>query len=185
MAVFKNRRVAILGRVLASASVIACGVGTFAAPAMAQEAVEEEDVGLGEIIVTARKVAENLQDVPVAVTVFSGEDLEKQNIQKIENLANFTPGLRMVQAQSTPTAMTIALRGQVQTDILVTLDPSVGTYVDGVYWARAYGLNGNLLDINSVQVLKGPQGTLFGRNTTGGAILINSPISTNSPAGCL
>jgi iron complex outermembrane receptor protein len=70
--------------------------------------------------------------------------------------------------------LTITLRGQVQTDILVTLDPSVGTYVDGVYWARAYGLNGDFLDAQSVQVLKGPQGTLFGRNTTGGALLINS-----------
>jgi iron complex outermembrane receptor protein len=164
----------ILGRGLAGASLIAIGISGLAAPAFAQEATAEDDTGLDEIIVQARKVNENLQDVPVAVTAFSGDDLEKQNIQKVENLANFTPGLRMVQAQSTPTAMTVALRGQVQTDILVTLDPSVGTYVDGVYWARAYGLNGNLLDVKSVQVLKGPQGTLFGRNTTGGAILINS-----------
>jgi iron complex outermembrane recepter protein len=149
-----------------------------ATPVLAQAAPPAEetadDGGLTQITVTARKVAEDLQDVPVAVTAFSGDDLEKQNIQKVENLANFTPGLRIVQGQSTPTAMTIALRGQVQVDILVTLDPSVGTYVDGVYWARAYGLNGGLLDIESVQVLKGPQGTLFGRNTTGGALLINS-----------
>jgi iron complex outermembrane recepter protein len=167
----------VAGRGLATASVLAIGVAGLAAPAFAQTtkpAAEEDAGGLGEIIVTARKVNENLQDVPVAITAFSGDDLERQNVQKVENLANFTPGLRMVQAQSTPTAMTIALRGQVQTDILVTLDPSVGTYVDGVYWARAYGLNGNLLDVKSVQVLKGPQGTLFGRNTTGGAILINS-----------
>ncbi len=158
---------------LLGASALAFG---FSAPALAQEAPAAEDDGSGlkEIIVTARKVSENLQDVPVAVTAFSGDDLEKQNIQRVENLASFTPGLRMVQAQSTPTALTIALRGQVQTDILVTLDPSVGTYVDGVYWARSYGLNGSLLDLQSVQVLKGPQGTLFGRNTTGGALLINS-----------
>ncbi|NBU84853.1 MAG: TonB-dependent receptor [Sphingomonadaceae bacterium] len=174
MAVFKGASRGFFVKILSSASVAALGLGAFAAPSFAQEAEEADDSGLTEIIVTARKVEENLQEVPVAVTAFSGEDLEKQNIQKVENLANFTPGLRMVQAQSTPTAMTIALRGQVQTDILVTLDPSVGTYVDGVYWARAYGLNGNLLDIKSAQVLKGPQGTLFGRNTTGGAILINS-----------
>lgn len=158
---------------LLGASALAIG---FATPSLAQEAptAEDDDGGLKEIVVMARKVAENLQDVPVAVTAFSGEDLEKQNIQKVENIANFTPGLTMRQAQSTPTALTIALRGQVQNDVLVTLDPSVGAYVDGVYWARAYGLNGSLLDIQSVQVLKGPQGTLFGRNTTGGALLINS-----------
>ena len=137
-------------------------------------AEEESATGLSEIIVTARKVAENLQDVPVAVTVLSGDDLRQRNIQKFENIAMFTPGMAMRQAQSTPSAVTISIRGQTQSDVLVTLDPSVGTYVDGVYWARAYGLNSNLLDIQSVQVLKGPQGTLFGRNTTGGALLINS-----------
>ncbi|MET0370677.1 MAG: hypothetical protein ABW039_04780 [Sphingobium sp.] len=69
------------------------------------------------------------------------------------------------------------MRGKVQTDILATLDPSVGTYVDGVVWARAYGFNANLLDIESVQVLKRPQAMLFGRNTTVGAILVQ----TNDP----
>jgi iron complex outermembrane recepter protein len=176
MQITKLRRSA---RILTGVSLAA--LAFTAAPVLAQSAAPaaeaEDDRGLTQIIVTARKVAEDLQDVPVAVTAFSGEDLEKQNIQRVENLAAFTPGLRMVQGQSTPTALTITLRGQVQTDILVTLDPSVGTYVDGVYWARAYGLNGNLLDIQSVQVLKGPQGTLFGRNTTGGALLIN----TNDP----
>ncbi len=132
---------------------------------------------LDTIVVTARKISENLQNVPVAVTVLTGNDLRNFGIQQVSDLGNFTPGLVLRQAQSTPTALTIALRGQVQTDILVTLDPSVGTYVDGVYWARAYGLNSNLLDISSVQVLKGPQGTLFGRNTTGGALLFN----TNDP----
>jgi iron complex outermembrane recepter protein len=181
MSDFAKGRMGAIIRALAGVSISAVGMGALAAPALAQTtkpaapaAAEDDNTGLAEIIVQARKVDERLQDVPVAVTAFSGADLEKQNVQKVENLANFTPGLRIVQAQSTPTAMTIALRGQVQTDILVTLDPSVGTYVDGVYWARAYGLNGNLLDIKSVQVLKGPQGTLFGRNTTGGALLINS-----------
>jgi iron complex outermembrane recepter protein len=167
--VFGRRAQALLG-----ASAFAMSMAALPGSALAQTAPPAPDAALDTIVVTARKVNENLQDVPVAVTAFSGADLERQNIQKFENIANFTPGLRTVQSQSTPTALTISLRGQVQTDILVTLDPSVGTYVDGVYWARAYGLNGSLLDIQSVQVLKGPQGTLFGRNTTGGAILINS-----------
>jgi iron complex outermembrane receptor protein len=170
----------VAGRGLATASVLAMGVAGLAAPAFAQAtnpAAEEDTGGLGEIIVTARKVEENLQDVPVSITAFSGDDLQNQNIQRLQDVANFTPGLLMRQGSSTPSAVTITLRGQVQTDILATLDPSVGTYVDGVYWARAYGLNSDILDASSVQVLKGPQGTLFGRNTTGGALLIN----TNDP----
>ncbi|MDM7957646.1 TonB-dependent receptor [Blastomonas sp.] len=148
-------------------------------PAIAQDAAAGEadtqpNSGLAEIVVQARKVDENLQDVPVAITAFTGGDLVAQNVQKVQDLANFTPGLAIRPGQSTPSAITITLRGQVQTDILATLDPSVGTYVDGVYWARATGLNGGFLDIRSVQILKGPQGTLFGRNTTGGALLINS-----------
>jgi iron complex outermembrane recepter protein len=166
----------ILGRGLASASLLALCVGTMAAPAFAQTApaAEADEGGLGDIIVQARKVDENLQDVPVAVTVLSGADLQAQNAQKVQDIARFTPGLTIRPGSSTPSAITITLRGQVQTDILATLDPSVGTYVDGVYWARSYGLNGDFLDTQSVQVLKGPQGTLFGRNTTGGALLINS-----------
>ncbi|MEJ6009394.1 TonB-dependent receptor [Novosphingobium aquae] len=140
----------------------------------ADAAAESSDGGLDVIVVQARKVNENLQNVPVAVTAFTGDELAKQNFQQLDNLAKFTPGLRMAGGAASPSAAVITLRGQVQTDILAALDPSVGTYVDGVYWARSYGLNSNLLDIESVQVLKGPQGTLFGRNTTGGAILINS-----------
>jgi iron complex outermembrane recepter protein len=179
MAEFGRMRFGVVARGFAGASIVAMSLTALSGVARAQAApaAEEDSGGLGEIIVTARKVAENLQDVPVAVTAFSGEDLRNQNIQRVQDVANFTPGLVMRQGTSTPSAITITLRGQVQTDILATLDPSVGTYVDGVYWARAYGLNSDLLDASSVQVLKGPQGTLFGRNTTGGALLIN----TNDP----
>lgn len=149
------------------------------APATGTEAqaAATDATGLGDIVVTARRVAENLQDVPVAVTVQSGDDLLRQNARIVSDIANFTPSLNIRQASGTPSAIVITLRGQGQSDTIATLDPSVGTYVDGMYWARAYGLNSNLLDLSSVQVLKGPQGTLFGRNTTGGALLI----TTNDP----
>lgn len=150
-----------------------------AVPALAQEAAsppqqEVESGGLTEIIVQARKISESLQDVPVAVTALTAADIERQNVQQLEDLANFAPGLQIISGASAPSSSTIALRGQIQNDILATLDPSVGTYVDGVYWARAYGLNASILDVELVQVLKGPQGTLFGRNTTGGALLITT-----------
>ncbi|MET0375581.1 MAG: TonB-dependent receptor, partial [Rhizorhabdus sp.] len=130
--------------------------------------------GLEVITVTARKVAENLQSVPVAVTAFSGTDLANQNIQRVQDIGNFTPGAQIRQGPQGSNTLILAVRGQIQTDQVATLDPSVGVYVDGIYWARAYGLNGDFVDISNVQVLKGPQGTLFGRNTTGGALLINS-----------
>ncbi|CAM8672616.1 TonB-dependent receptor [Sphingobium sp.] len=148
-----------------------------ATPAFAQAPQSGAQVGLEDIVVTARKVAENLQDVPVAITAFTAESLLEQGATKVSDVARTTPSLTVRESPSNPTAISITLRGQVQTDILATLDPSVGTYVDDVYWSRAYGLNQDLLDLSSVQVLKGPQGTLFGRNTTGGAMLFE----TNNP----
>lgn len=134
--------------------------------------------GLEDIIVTARRVAENQQNVPVAVTVYTGAQLQQQNAVLVKDVALLTPGLYAKEGNSARSAINLSLRGQVQADVVATLDPSVGTYVDGYYWARAYGLNSDLLDIQNVQTLKGPQGTLFGRNTTGGALLIQ----TNDPS---
>ena len=133
---------------------------------------------LEEIIVTARKTSENLQDVPVAVTAYSGEDLVRQNVRTLPEVAILTPGLHFAPALNSSAGVVIQMRGQTQLDPISTLDPSVGTYVDGVYWARAYGLNANMLDIQNFQALKGPQGTLFGRNTSGGAVLV----TTNDPS---
>ena len=144
------------------------------APAARAAPADDDRTSLGDIIVTARKVAENLQDVPVAVTAFSGEALAQQNARVVPDVALLTPGLTFSAPQTTPSAVVMSIRGQVQNDTLATLDPSVGVYVDGLYWARAYGLNSSLVDIANVQTLKGPQGTLFGRNTTGGALLVNS-----------
>jgi len=132
---------------------------------------------LDEIVVTARRTSENLQSVPIAITAFSGAQLQQQNARTVSDVAMLTPGLQINYSTSTPTGALFTIRGQVNQDPIANQDPSVGVYVDGLYWARAYGANADLLDIQGVQVLKGPQGTLFGRNTTGGAILLN----TNDP----
>lgn len=157
------------------------GVGAFAlaSPASAQDAPvpageATDETSLGEIIVQARRVNENLQDVPVAVTAFTGEQLESKNVVRIGDIAQFTPGFAIQPSPRNATALTLSIRGQAQNDVLATVDPSIGTYVDEVYWARAYGLNAGLLDVANVQVLKGPQGTLFGRNTSGGALLVST-----------
>ncbi len=132
---------------------------------------------LGDIVVTARRVAENLQNVPVSVTALSGAVLQQQNARQVPDIALTTPGLIVQPTTSSGSSSNFTIRGEVQPEPLATEDPSVGIYVDGYYWARTYGINANLLDIQDVQTLRGPQGTLFGRNTTGGAILIN----TNDP----
>ena len=129
---------------------------------------------LGDIVVTARRVSENLQKIPVAVTAFSGADLTQQNAQTAKDIQLLTPNLSMRENVGNPSSLLIAIRGQVQNEIISTVDPSIGVYVDGVYYARAVGLNAGLLDVARVEVLKGPQGTLFGRNTTGGALNITT-----------
>jgi iron complex outermembrane receptor protein len=149
-----------------------------ASEAAASAVGTEAPQGLGDIVVTARKVAENQQRVPVAITALSGAVMQQASLSTVTDVAKLTPGLVVNQSASTASAPLFTIRGQVQTDSLATLDPSVGVYVDGYYWARAYGLSADLVDIDSFQTLKGPQGTLFGRNTTGGAILIQ----TNDPS---
>ncbi|MFB0874848.1 TonB-dependent receptor [Sphingobium sp. sgz301303] len=162
------------------ASVAALAVGCMVAPAMAQTAADgaEAPDQLQDIVVTARKVSENVQRVPIAITAYSGAELAKQNVRTLPEVATLTPGLQFAPAQTNTAAVLIQMRGQLQQDTLATVDPSVGTYVDGIYWARAYGLTASLVDVANFQALKGPQGTLFGRNTTGGAVLIN----TNDPS---
>ncbi len=130
---------------------------------------------LEEVVVTARKKEETLQDVPVAVTSMSADDLVALNLSQTSELGSFTPGLYIEQAPAQGGSTSkVTLRGQVQTDSLITLDPSVGWYIDDVYLARAYGTTNSMFDLTQVEVLKGPQGTLYGRNTTGGTIKLNT-----------
>jgi iron complex outermembrane receptor protein len=134
---------------------------------------------LEAISITARKVEETLQEAPVAVSAFTGDELQRSGVQQIEEIAWMTPSLRFQPVPTIGSAPTITLRGLTQNDPLPTIDPSVGMYIDGVYVGRLVGGNANLLDVERMEVLKGPQGTLYGKNTTGGAINIIS----NKPDG--
>jgi iron complex outermembrane receptor protein len=132
---------------------------------------------LGEVIVTARKFEENLQQTPVAVTAFSGSELEDRQIFKTDRLDEVVPNLQF--ANNAPLAgnnssSAVFIRGIGQTDPTSTVDPGVGLYIDDVYMGSSVGANMELRDIASVQVLRGPQGTLFGRNTIGGAIVMTT-----------
>src|SRR5690606_1751962 len=134
-------------------------------------------IGLEEIVVTARKREESIQDVPVAVTAVTGETFERSLVTNFQEATALTPGFSVMPSSTSPHAPSLSMRGSVQNATIVTADPSVGVYVDGVYIARAYGVGVDFLDLRDLQVLKGPQGTLFGRNSTAGALLLN----TNNP----
>ncbi len=125
---------------------------------------------LEEVIVTAQRREQSLQSVPIAVTSLSGADLERANIFSIQQVSQQTPSLNISQISANPATARITLRGQVQAETIFTADPSVGVYLDEVYLGRTQGAMFDFFDIQRVEVLKGPQGTLYGRNTTGGTI---------------
>jgi iron complex outermembrane receptor protein len=132
---------------------------------------------LEEVVVTARKREESLQETPVAVSAFSGENLEELGMNNIADLTRVVPNVDMYTGNGTSGSGNIFIRGVGQRNTGVNYDSGVGVYVDGVYAARADGIVMDNVDVQSVQVLRGPQGTLFGKNTTGGAILY----TTNKP----
>ncbi|VAV95394.1 TonB-dependent receptor, partial [hydrothermal vent metagenome] len=137
---------------------------------------EEASSGFGVIVVTARKREENLETTPIAISAFTGDTLEQRGSANIEDVAGFVPNLSIGTASGGGSGSTssIFLRGVGQSDFLITTDPGVGLYIDGVYYARATGSIMDLLDLERVEVLRGPQGTLFGKNTIGGAISLIS-----------
>jgi iron complex outermembrane receptor protein len=138
-----------------------------AAQAATGTAAVDEPEGDQTIVVTARKREENLQDVPVAVTAVTGETIEKRGLVQIKDVAALTPSLN-VNSDSVGRVF-IAVRG-VGTTLVGTVQPGVGIFVDGVYQPNSSYLNNPLVDVERVEVLRGPQGTLYGKNTLGGAI---------------
>ena len=157
-----------------SASAFAQDAGPPAKVAKANEpAKADEDVGA--IIVTAQKRSENVQDVPIAIAAMGEKQLEQRGITNITQVSDFVPSVQIDRASpfaGSPTIMSAYIRGIGQNDFAFNMEPGVGLYVDGVYYARTVGAAVDLVDVERVEVLKGPQGTLFGRNTIGGAISV-------------
>ena len=163
---------------------LAALLSTATTPVFAIDAAEVETssaVGLGEIIVTAEKRESNLQRTPISISVASGQDLENRRIQSLADLADGAiPSLRVAPFFSRSSALTVGIRGIVPFDAnQPSRDAAVGVYVDGVFLGRSQGLGAAMLDIERIEVLKGPQGTLFGRNAVGGAV----SIVTKKPKG--
>ena len=156
--------------------------GVMGTPAAAQDSpagtsADEDESGGNTILVTARRREESLQETPVAISAFSAETLENRQIQQTQDLERITPSLQFKpagQLSGNSSASVAFIRGVGQLDPTAAVDPGVGVYVDEVYVGRAVGSTIEFGDIASVEVLRGPQGTLFGRNTIGGAILVRT-----------
>lgn len=170
-------RISIPGRagralMLAGASAVALS----ALPAAAQEApADEQAATLDEVVVTARRREERLQDVPVAVTALSAQALENLQASDIGDLEAAVPNLTLHEGDASNAV--VYLRGVGQIDSLAFADPGVGVYVDDVYLGRAQGAFLSVYDVARIEVLRGPQGTLYGRNTIGGAVkFVSTPL---------
>src|SRR6476469_4595874 len=180
-------------------AILLAGTAFVASPAMAQVAAGSapeaqaatetpangNDGQLQEIIVTAQRREQSLQEVPISVTAFNEASIDALSAESIGDLDTFTPGLTINDTSVTQPSFTI--RGVQTDDFGIGTDPSVGIFVDGIYSGRSGSSLIFFNDINRVEVLKGPQGTLFGRNTSGGAISIitNKPDSERSLDGTI
>ncbi len=138
-------------------------------PAIAGERAPRS-AALEEIVVTAQRREERLQEVPIAVTAFSQDQIESRGIQRIDDLNSLSPGLQISRSPANTTISQITIRGSSQINPAIYWDPAVGLYLNGVYIGKSQGSIFDVVDLAGVEVLRGPQGTLYGRNTIGGTV---------------
>lgn len=139
------------------------------------EAALRSDYGnIDQVVTTARKREESVQRVPGTISVLPEETMRRLGVESLDDLAVIAPNLLVAPDNVSTRTSRITLRSQVQNDTLITVDPAVGLYLDGVYVARSAASLFDLVDVERVEVLNGPQGTLYGRNTTGGAVTITA-----------
>ncbi|MEM9305044.1 MAG: TonB-dependent receptor [Pseudomonadota bacterium] len=166
------RRAVLTAAIAASFTVV--GLPALLAPASAIAQQSSRDAMLEEVIVTARKREELAQDVPLAVSAFSGDQLDALKVQNITNLTVQMPNVATDDIGTVPGIANFSIRGLGINSSIPSIDPTVGTFVDGVYLGSNVGVLLDIFDLESIEVLRGPQGTLFGRNVTGGAVLVNT-----------
>jgi iron complex outermembrane recepter protein len=156
------------------AALLASAPGAYAAATAPVEGTAEPSVTLQEVIVHARRRDEKLEDSPLAISVRSGEQLREELAVLLEDVGRDVPNVRMVSSPQSVSALDVTMRGQTVNRSAIVFDPAVGLYIDGVYVANGQGAMGTLLDVDSVEVVRGSQGTLFGRDNTGGSILLRT-----------
>lgn len=167
------------------ATVAPAALLALATPANAQQAQTEEPAAaaVDDVVVTARRRSENLQDVPIAVTAVTGEGLDARGYGSLTDIQQMTPNLTFTPGTGGSSGqMSAYVRGVGEYDYIVTSDPAVAVFFDGVYQGRPFGALTSLMGIERVEVLRGPQGSLFGKNTIGGAIsvVLQKPTGSNS-----
>lgn len=160
-----NRVIRLISAALAAGTVLV------ASQAYGQRG-DNRSAEIEEVIVTAQKIEESLQDTPVSVSAFGAEELAQIGVSEAKDVANFTPGLTMRKQSASSDNYAIGIRSVSSGETALAIDPTVGIYQDGVYIARSTGAAFDIVDLERIEVLRGPQGTLFGRNTIGGAINI-------------
>lgn len=151
------------------------GGGTPLSLSAEESAPQGNEMVLDEVVVTARRIEENLQETPVSVAVLTAEDMEVRGIDNVSEIAHSTPNVGVQTAPNGGSSTAnFFIRGIGQFDFISTMDPGVALYLDGVYIGRSVGAALDVVDFDQIEVLRGPQGTLFGRNTPGGAINIRT-----------
>ena len=145
-------------------------IGLWLGAAGTNYAAHAEPRQLEEVLVTAQKKTESLQDTPIALDAFGEQALEREGIGNVGDLANNVPAMTIQPFPINTTTLRIYIRGIGLIDAQITQDPPVGVYVDGAYIARSAALTTELADLTRIEVLRGPQGTLYGRNSTAGAV---------------
>ncbi len=155
-------------------ALLAPGVWAQDAETTGAATAESQAKTLDAITVTARRRSESIQDVPVAISAFGEEALKDLQASTVEGLQGVVPNMNIVQGRGSANSVNVFIRGIGQPDALQTFDPGVGMYVDDVYYSRINGSMFSLFDVQQVEVLRGPQGTLYGKNSTGGAIKVTT-----------
>jgi iron complex outermembrane receptor protein len=164
--IVKSRTTILRAALLASLS----SLSTMPTLAYAQSGDAASNADDGTIIVTARRREESLQDVPMAVSAFSAETLTNRGVENISEIAQSAPSVTLEPSRATNSTLTAFIRGVGQQDPLAGFEPGVALYIDDIYMARPQGALLDVYDVERIEILRGPQGTLYGRNAVGGAI---------------
>ncbi len=175
-------------RLLLGTTAVLCGISTGVWGQQTPSSSGTQITGIETVIVTARKRAEDAQQVPIAITALDQASLEKLSVQTVEDLKYVAPSVYIAPTTFRQDTLNVTIRGQRDFDSssgqsVMSFDTAAAIYVDGVYMARPVGLTGSLFDVDRIEVLKGPQGTLVGRNSTGGAVLYETREPTDTYGG--
>ena len=164
-----------------NAAFFAMALATFAFSSLPNDAAAEDaernSLALEEVVVTARKKSESIQDVPMAVTAITGQ-LREGSVRRLEDIQEFAPNLFINRTPGIASGAAITIRGVASLESDKSFEPSIGVVMDGMFLGTSSGVLLDNFDIERIEVLRGPQGTLFGKNTTGGILnIIRTPVS--------